>query len=74
MLDLEEIKNSSSIRLQNGHLVLLTHLRSISTDTASIETLGFCQYMLVFYQCICPASFRTFHIFIIIIGMVNRLV
>ena len=52
MLDLKEIKNSSSIRLQNGHLVLLTHLRSISTDTASIETLGFCQYMLVFYRCI----------------------
>ena len=42
MLNLKEIKHSSSIRLQNGHLVVLTHLRSISTDTASIETLGFC--------------------------------
>ena len=74
MLNLKEIKHSSSIRMQNGHLVVLTHLRSISTDTASIETLGFCQYMLLLYQCICTASFRTFHIFITTIRMVTILV
>lgn len=48
MLDLKEIKNSSSIRLQNGHLVLLTHLRYISTDTASTETLVFANICLCF--------------------------
>lgn len=71
MLDLKEIKNSSSIRLQNGHLVLLTHLRYISTDTASTETLGF----LPIYVCvlsmylICPfpdIDFLLLYMFIIV--------